>query len=445
MINTIYALATPVGGAIAIIRISGPNALGAIQAVFSEKSFEPRRLVHGYILDGGVRVDDALAVYMRAPETYTGEDTAELQLHGGSAVVARTMQLLSSVGLMPAQPGEFTKRAFLNGKLDLAQAEAVMDIISASSNAAAAAAVEQLGGAVSDEIKEAERALTDIVASLEAAIDFPDELEDEATLDAQTQLTYISEKIEALIRSGARGRVLREGIRLVLAGRPNVGKSSLLNALIGQKRAIVTDVPGTTRDIISEFTLWDALPVRLTDTAGIRETSDVVETIGVALAKDAVRTADIVMLLFDGARALNDEDMALIAETKDKLRIGVITKSDLEQKLSVAELSKYLYNIAKVSAVTGEGIAELKRKVTSLALPPAENEGVIVTNRRHLDALERAKALIENARSQIDRVNDIDCVSIDLTAALGALGEITGESAREAVIERIFEKFCVGK
>lgn len=438
MTDTIFALATPAGGALAVIRVSGPEAGGVLQSVFSVKA-EHARMAHGFVMDGEARVDEGMAAYFEAPKSYTGENMAELYVHGGRASLSRVLSLLSRYA-RPAAPGEFTRRAFLNGKMDLSQAEAVQDMIAAGSTRGAALALEQMQGSVSRAVKAVETELLDALSGINAAIDYPEELEDDVFSALPEAIGNTERALLALAQGGMKQRFLREGARVVLLGRPNAGKSSLLNALLGYERAIVTPLAGTTRDVIEEETLFFDVPVRLTDTAGMRESGDEAERIGVSRAKSAAEQADFIVLAFDGAGALDESDKALLLSTAGRARMAVVCKSDLGASLSAAELSAaYSVPARSVSALTGEGVEELKKEIAHRLAPEAES--ALVTNARHIAALERARAALLSAME----AKDAELIATDLREALHALGEITGETVDDTVIERIFARFCVGK
>lgn len=440
VMETIFAPATPLGGAIAVLRVSGPGTRAALAAVFSAKTaFIPREMKFGRLVDGAETIDEAMACFFESPASYTGEDMAELYLHGSPALMRRALAILSRLGLRPAQPGEFTRRAFLNGKMSLSRAEAVMDLIGAVSERGAKSALEQLEGSVGRAVGALEEALLDLLAGVDAALDYPDELEE----DAFTQLPGLVEAqiqtLDRLIASGEKGRFLREGARVAILGAPNAGKSSLFNALIGRERAIVTPVPGTTRDTLEETLLLEGVPVRLVDTAGLREAADEAERIGVLRARDAAGEADVALLAFDAAAALSGEDEALLLNTRATPRVAALCKGDLPAVLNEAALAQYDIETVTVSSLTGEGLTELRRALAARLMP--EGESALITNTRHVDALLRARA----ALSEIDLRDGADCAAVLLHAALAALSEITGRDVAADVIERIFEKFCLGK
>lgn len=436
--DTIFALATPAGGALAVIRVSGPEVKKIIKKIFSQP-IEHARIRYGFVLDGEARVDEAMAAFFQAPKSYTGEDMAELYTHGGRAVLSRVLSLLSRYA-RAAEPGEFTKRAFLNGRLDLAQAEAVQDMIAAASKRGAALALEQLQGSVSRAVKAVERELLDALSGINAAIDYPEELEEDVFSALPGAIEKAAAEIDGLIENGLKQRFLREGARVVILGRPNAGKSSLLNALLGYERAIVTPVAGTTRDVLEEETLFFDVPVRLTDTAGMRESGDAAERMGVSRAKSAAEQADFLLLAFDGAEPLDESDIETLLSTADRPRMAVVCKSDLRARVTAAALAEeYGIPAMSVSALTSEGVEALKKEVARRLAP--ETESALVTNARHIAALTRAKVALESALI----AGDAELIATDLRDALHALGEITGETVDEAVLDRIFSRFCVGK
>lgn len=445
--DTIYAPATPAGGAIAILRASGPGCALTLSALCKKDiAAAPRRMAHVTLYHEGAAMDDAMAVYYAAPASYTGEDMFEIFCHGGPAVVRDALEALSRLGLRAAQPGEFTRRAFLNGKLDLAQAEAVMDIVQAEARRSARAALEQLQGRLSRELARVEDALTDALAAVGAAIDYPDELEEDVFSGLPEALGGALSDIDALIAQGRAGRALREGLRVVLLGRPNAGKSSLLNALLGYERAIVTSQPGTTRDVLEERLSLDGIPLRLTDTAGLRETHDEAERMGVLRAQAALENADIAVVLLDSSAPLAQEDFDLLAATAHTPRILLFTKADLTRAWGSEVLSSPQTPEAplpgeqplSVSARTGEGLPALCERIKAMAGPV---EDAYVTNARHIEALADARAALAQALA----AGDADCVSTDIRDALCAIGSITGRAVDDAVLDRIFERFCVGK
>lgn len=432
--DTIYAPSTAIGGAIAVLRVSGPRAKETARIFDRGFASEPGMMRFVQVQDDKEPIDDAMAVYFSAPASYTGEDMVEIDCHGGHQTVQRILGLLSGLGFRPAEGGEFTRRAFLNGKMDLAQAEAVMDIITADAEQSRKAALNQLHGSVSRAIHDVEDILLDALSGIDAAIDYPDEAEEDCIARLPEQLGAGRSKAERLLADGRRGRVLRDGLRVVILGRPNTGKSSLMNALAGFERAIVTDIAGTTRDVLDERLSFDGVPVRLIDTAGIREATDRAEQIGVDRALDEMRRADVQLVLLDGSAPLTAEDKTLIETTENGIpRILVVNKCDLPRQTDYA-------GAISISAKTGQGLEELKREVLRLAAPQDADCNAI-TNERHLHALEQACAALCSA----EQAEELDCKATDIRAALQALGSITGTDVDATVIDRIFERFCVGK
>lgn len=432
--DTIYAPSTAIGGAIAVLRVSGPRAKETARIFDRGFASEPGMMRFVRVQDDKESIDDAMAVYFSAPASYTGEDMVEIDCHGGHQTVQRILGLLSGLGFRPAEGGEFTRRAFLNGKMDLAQAEAVMDIITADAEQSRKAALNQLHGSVSRAIHDVEDVLLDALSGIDAAIDYPEEAEEDCIARLPEQLGAGRSKAERLLADGRRGRVLRDGLRVVILGRPNTGKSSLMNALAGFERAIVTDIAGTTRDVLDERLSFDGVPVRLIDTAGIREATDRAEQIGVDRALDEMRRADVQLVLLDGSAPLTTEDETLIETTENGIpRILVVNKCDLPRQTDYA-------GAISISAKTGQGLEELKREVLRLAAPQDADCNAI-TNERHLHALEQACAALCSA----EQAEELDCKATDIRAALQALGSITGTDVDATVIDRIFERFCVGK
>ena len=431
-VDTIYAPSTAVGGAIALIRVSGPLCAGIAKDMLDrDVTKTPRMLRFVRMLDGEKVLDDGMACFLPGKSTYTGEDMLELSCHGGSRTVARLLERLSRTGARPAEPGEFTKRAFLNGKMDLSEAEAVMDVVSARAEESLKAALDQLHGRLSERIVAIEELLLDSLSAIDAAVDYPDEMEEDVSSALPESLRQARQDIDGLIAEGRQGRVLREGVYVALVGRPNVGKSSLLNALIGTDRAIVTDLPGTTRDTLDEETAFFGVPVRLVDTAGIRKSGDLVERIGIDRARAALDRADVVVLLLDGTQTLTEEDRQLLSLTEGRTRLILRSKGDLLQGTDdFGELT--------ISARTGEGLDELKHRIVALS---GAREGAAITNERHIKALENARDALDHAKA----ASELTLIAADIREALHHLGAITGRDVDADLIDRIFARFCVGK
>ena len=446
--DTIAAQATAVGeGGVAIVRLSGADSEAILSRVFRPRNGQPlenRRLTLGQLVDGDAVLDEAMAVLMRAPHSYTREDVAEIHCHGSQALVRRVLLLLLSAGARMAEPGEFTCRAFLNGRVDLSQAEAVMRMVRSGSERAMRSAVRQMEGGVSAFVREAREAITALLAALCAAVDFPDEIEETQTAEQVAQgCAAIRERLLSSCDPRA-GRIEDEGLRAVLCGRPNAGKSSLLNALLGGERAIVTDIPGTTRDTLTEPLQIGGLAVLLTDTAGLRDAGDAAERIGVQRAQKALCEADVRLLVLDSAQHLTDEDREKLCGLSP--HIVVLAKGDLTPCVSPDEARAAFpgAKVVPVCAPRGEGLDELREAIASLA-PPDGAESAALSQARHVEAAYRACAALEDAERAIADGMPLDLCAVDLSAALDALGEITGETMNETVISEVFARFCVGK
>ena len=446
--DTICAQATAPGEAgIAIVRLSGADCEAILLRVFRPKDGRPlehRRLTFGHVIDGDAVVDEAMAVLMRAPHSYTREDVAEIQCHGSDALVRRILLLLLRAGARMAAPGEFTQRAFVNGRIDLAQAEGVMRMIRAGSDRAMRAAIRQLEGGVSSFVRAAREEITALSSELAAAIDFPDEVEETQTAqDIAARCGAIRARLLRACDPSA-GRIEEEGLRVALGGRPNAGKSSLLNALIGGDRAIVTDIPGTTRDTLTEAVQMHGLRVLLTDTAGLRETGDAVERIGVARAQKALDEADVRVLVLDSSREAGEEDWAALGGLSPQ--IVALSKGDLPACVTAQDaLARFPgAKVIPVCAVTGEGLDALCAAIVSFAPADAEETSTL-SQARHVQAAQRACASLADAQAAIAQGMPLDVCAVDLAEALDALGEITGETMSEQVIDQVFARFCVGK
>lgn len=447
--HTICAIATAPGNAgISIIRMSGDSSLAILQRIFSKNQLEPRVMTLGTISDGEP-IDRVLAVYFAAPASYTGEDMVEIHCHGGMIVTKQILDLLLKNGAKAAEPGEFSKRAFLNGKIDVSQAEAVSELISSLSEKSAKLSMRQLNGELGGKIIKMQDELTDVLAAIHTALAYPEEdLEENIISDAILKSEELLGEITSLMNSFKRGKLMREGAKVAIAGRPNVGKSSLLNAILGEQRAIVTSVPGTTRDVISEYYNIRGLPIQLVDTAGIRETDDIVEKIGVERSIDALNTADITLVIFDASGELSSHDIEIAQKAKSQGEvIAVLNKSDLKSKLSETEIREKLgLKPHLISAKTGEGIDELLDDMYNCIMSDDTTaEGITITNVRHAEALKEAAAALLSAKEGAELGVDLDCVSIDINDAWSALGKITGVTLSEEIVDRIFEKFCLGK
>jgi tRNA modification GTPase len=452
--ETICAVSTPPGeGGIGIIRVSGRTAIGIAQKIFKPRrdkdlmTIPSHSLLYGHVVDpaSGETVDEALVSVMRAPSTYTREDVIEIHCHGGMMPLWRTLGLLISAGARQAEPGEFTKRAFLNGRIDLAQAEAVMDIIRAKTDLSLRAANEQLLGGLSGEIAALRDRLLSLIAAVEAGIDFPEEDIETGTGEPLANETErLLAEVESLLSGYAYGRILRDGFATAIVGKPNVGKSSLLNALLKQNRAIVTEVPGTTRDVLEEYLNIEGVPIKVLDTAGIRHSHDIVEQEGVRRSLAAIGSADIVLFVLDGSQALTAEDRHVMDELQGKRVIAIINKSDLPRKLE--QLRKPEEQVC-LSCRTGDGLDGLKRAISDRVKQGtiSSREHVWAVNQRHKTALEQTKENLQKALESITAGLSPEFISLDLRGALDCLGLISGATYTEDILERIFNDFCIGK
>ena len=448
--DTICALSTPSGpGGIAVIRLSGPQSKEIFEKVYvSSSQAEERKLQYGHITDGREMIDEAMGVYFNAPRSYTGEDMVEIHCHGGNMPVSRVLRVLTKAGARPAEPGEFTKRAFLNGKMDLSRAEAVMSYISSASEAGAKVSVAHLKGALYDKILSMQDTLTNLLAQIEAIIEYPDE---DLTSDIEKPVVQtvqsLKEEILTLCATYDEGRILREGYSVAIAGRPNVGKSSLLNYLIGREKAIVTDIPGTTRDVIEDFVTIQGIFVRFYDTAGIRATEDVVEKIGVNRSHEIIHAADLILLVIDVFEGVAKEDIELYEKYRNNNMLVCLNKTDLGNKDIDPHAVKCFGDkkILHVSALTGAGLDDLKETIYHEAIQDEKLlEGVVITTERHKNALFNAAKHLTEALDAYANGMMLDCLSIDIKAAWHDLGLITGLTVTEDIIDRIFSTFVWG-
>lgn len=454
---TIAAISTAVGEAgIGIVRISGKKSLEIGNKIFKGKVVEElneshnRKLNYGHIVDNEKIIDEVLMVFMKGPSTYTKEDMVEIYCHGGIISVKNVLQLILNSGARLAEPGEFTKRAFLNGRLDLSQAEAVMDMIKAKTDKSFEASLDQLEGSLSKKIKEIRNILLEMVAHVEVSIDFPDQDVEEITYDElRSSANKIKQEIEKLLATSDRGKILREGLNTVILGKPNVGKSSLLNAILRENRAIVTDIPGTTRDIIEEYVNIDGIPLRIIDTAGIRDTDDIVEQIGVDRAKETVLDADLIIAVFDASRELSDEDYQIIDLIKDKKTIIILNKTDLPSKYDENDFKSILNNkeVIVASITSGIGLENLEKSIKNMFYGGEIeiDSDTLVTNIRHKNQLIKSLDNINNAIDDINMSVPIDCIEVDLRDCWENLGEISGDTIGEDILDKIFSEFCIGK
>lgn len=457
--DTIAAIATAPGEAgVGIIRISGNKAIDIADSVFKSKSgknlkeLPTRRIAYGHIVDPKTKdvIDEVLTVYMKAPHTYTREDIVEINCHGGIIPVKKILQLVLRMGARMAEAGEFTKRAFLNGRIDLAQAEAVMDLISAKTESGFDVALGQLEGSLSKQVEGIRRDILELLAHIEVSIDFSEEDVDEVTLDfLMNRSIEVKDNMTKLYETADTGKILREGLSTVIIGKPNVGKSSLLNALLRESRAIVTDIPGTTRDIIEEQLNIKGIPIRLVDTAGIRDTEDIVEKIGVDKSKEFFNKADLVIFMLDSSRELTQEDIEIIKMIKDKKTIVLINKTDLPQIMDLSTIEDIIgeKQVIKISLKDETGLHELEDTLVSMVYKGdvKAKDHIMVTNIRHKDALERAINSLQEGIDAIEKKLPMDFIEVDYKNTWDYLGEITGDTVGEDLIDHIFANFCIGK
>lgn len=457
--DTIAAISTATGeGAIGIVRLSGDEAISIAGKVLKKHKDGDIRAVPSHsvflaaVIDpiDGIQIDEALVSVMKAPQTYTREDVVEINCHGGTMALRKILGVVLSAGARAAEPGEFTKRAFLNGRIDLTQAEAVIDTIRSKTDAALKAAVSQLEGGLSEKLGAIAEKVAGVLTQVEAAVDFSDE--DIETLPSENLynlLNEASEDVERLLATAIKGKMLKEGVRTAIVGRPNVGKSSLLNALLRKERAIVTAIPGTTRDVIEETITIKGIPLVLKDTAGIRDAADEVEQIGVRLAHEAIKTAEIVLFVLDGSQEVTDEDRRFIHEVEGEALILVTNKADLPRAQSIQELDlpDKFKEAVELSALSGEGIEELEEKVEKVLLEGSLDiaDSAIVTNARHEQLLGNTQTALSEAMDLIKTGRPEEIIATVLRDILDSLGKITGETVGEDILERIFSQFCIGK
>ncbi|MBU7318816.1 tRNA uridine-5-carboxymethylaminomethyl(34) synthesis GTPase MnmE [Paenibacillus oleatilyticus] len=455
--DTIAAIATPMGeGGIAVIRVSGDEAVPVCDKIFAGKSkltdVPTHTVNYGYIRDPetGARVEESLVTVMRAPRSFTKEDVVEISCHGGFVSVRKVLDLLLEHGARLAEPGEFTKRAFLNGRIDLSQAEAVIDLIRAKSDRAFRIALKQSEGSLSKTIKGLRHRLVELMAHIEVNIDYPEHDVEEMTN------AFIKEKcadalsdIERMLTTAQQGKILREGLVTAIVGRPNVGKSSLLNTLAQEERAIVTEIAGTTRDVVEEYVHVNGIPLKLLDTAGIRETSDLVEQIGVEKSRQALSDADLILFVCNGAEPLQPDEYALIDQLKDRQVIAIINKQDLPQLIEKKVLKEAFGEdrVVRMSLLAQQGIADLEKAIASIFFSGQveSSDLTYVSNARHIHLLKQARSALTEAHEAAEAFVPIDMIQIDIRNAWEHLGEIIGDSVSESLIDQIFSQFCLGK
>lgn len=454
LFDTIAAISTPRGeGGIGIIRISGDKSFEILNKIFKTKNPNKDlgfyKFNYGFIYDNDKIIDEVMTVRMKAPKTYTCEDVVEINCHGGYLISEKVLELVLKNGARHAEAGEFTKRAFMNGRIDLSQAEAVMDLIQGKTEKSISLSMDQLRGDLKEKIKDFKKALLDVTAHVNVVLDYPEEgIDDPLPSNLRTNLEKVFEEANDLIESYDKGKKIKEGIKTVIVGKPNVGKSTLLNSLLKEERAIVTHIPGTTRDVIEEVINIKGVPLVLVDTAGIRETEDIVENIGVEKSKQFIEKADLVLLVLDSSRELENEDIEVIEKIQkhNKKTIILLNKIDLERKIN---LDKYnLENIVEISAKDNIGIDNMEEKIYNYIVEEKvedSSEKLIITNIRHKTALEKTKDSIKNIFETIDMGMPMDLISVDLKEALDSLSEITGEISSEDILDHVFGNFCVGK
>ncbi|MDW5544506.1 tRNA uridine-5-carboxymethylaminomethyl(34) synthesis GTPase MnmE [Streptococcus mutans] len=449
--DTITAIATPLGeGAIGIVRISGSKALAIIKKIFKGKNLDdvPSHTInYGHIVENGAIIDEVMVSVMRAPKTFTREDVIEINTHGGVAVTNEILQLVLRSGARMADPGEFTKRAFLNGRVDLAQAEAVMDLIRAKTDKAMAVAVQQLDGSLSNLINNTRQEILNTLAQVEVNIDYPeyDDVEEMTTALMREKTQEFETLLTNLLKTARRGKILREGLSTAIIGRPNVGKSSLLNNLLREEKAIVTDIEGTTRDVIEEYVNIKGVPLKLIDTAGIRETDDLVEKIGVERSKKALEEADLVLLVLNSAEKLTDQDRTLLEISQNSNRLILLNKTDLPEQIETDQLPE---NCIKISVIKNQNIDVIEERINELFFDNAaivEKDATYLSNARHISLIEKALKSLQAVNDGLELGMPVDLLQVDMTQTWEILGEITGDAAPDELITQLFSQFCLGK
>ena len=452
--DTIVAISTPIGeGASGIIRMSGPESFDIIESVFKpygKSTNEDKKMVYGWIIDKDEVIDEVLIVKMHKPRTYTMEDVVEINCHGGLVPMRSILSLLMQKGARLAEKGEFTKRAFLNGRIDLAQAESVMDLIGSKTKRGYDLAMNQLEGHLSRRVRKMREELMTLMAHVEVGIDYPEEdIEDITYTEIKDALENVYHQTSTLLKSANNGKIIREGLKTVIVGKPNVGKSSLMNALLKDSRAIVTDVPGTTRDVIEEYMNVGGIPIRLVDTAGIRVTEDIVEKIGVEKSKSYFNEADLVIFVLSASEPLTDEDLEIMELVKNKHAIVIINKTDLEIKIDEQVINEHLNDklIVKTSVEKELGIDLVEKAISDMILDQDVeiNQSEIVSNTRHIHLLELANKNVGDALAAANNHMPYDFIEVDVKDAIMNLGQITGESVESDLLDNIFGNFCIGK
>ncbi|MFR6289864.1 MAG: tRNA uridine-5-carboxymethylaminomethyl(34) synthesis GTPase MnmE [Peptococcaceae bacterium] len=456
--DTIAALVTAVGeSSVGIIRLSGPEAVAVAAKIYKGKAdlqqADSHTIQYGYVYDWkqNKKIDEALFLLMRGPRSFTGEDVVEVQCHGGMVVLKQVLQLILRSGARLAEQGEYSKRAFLNGRLDLAQAESVMDIVQAKTERGVDLALSQLQGNLSGMVKQLRADLLELIAFIQADIDYPDDDIERLTAQEQQQrVTALRQQIETVLSSAQKGKMIRDGLRVVIAGKPNVGKSSLLNALLGQERAIVTDIPGTTRDVIEEYINLNGIPLKIVDTAGIRETDNLVEQIGVDKAQQFMKNADLVLYVIDAVQGITEQDTDMLSQIQDRPVIYLVNKSDMGIDDSIRQQLASMLDkktVLEISAQQKTGLEALEKSITDLFFAGTleVSNDILVTNVRHIQVLEECCAHLDGFLQGLLMGLSVDFLVIDLQNAWEKLGKITGETVEEDLLDQIFSKFCLGK
>lgn len=454
--DTIAAISTAIGEAgIAIVRMSGDDSINIIDKIFVSASkvkmaeAENRKFLYGHICDGDKKIDEVLVVKMKGPHSYTAEDIVEIHCHGGVVSVKRILNLILSKGARLAEKGEFTKRGFLNGRIDLTQAEAVIDLIKAKTDISFDLGLNQLGGALSEVLNKLKDELVSMQALIVANIDFPDEdIEDAAYNDLLDRSNKILEKMDKLLENSKNSRLLRDGINTVILGKPNVGKSSLLNGLLKYDRAIVTDIAGTTRDVIEDYINLDGVLLKISDTAGIRETDDEVEKIGVNIAREKLKDADLVIAIFDISRDFDQDDKEILKLIENKKHIIILNKDDLEQKISDDEIEKYFKDdYLRLSVMENESVMKVEKLIIDLFFDGELqiSSDTVLSNLRHINALREAKKELLEVNESLNKRVFLDLIEVDLENVIAHISEITGTITTEDILDRVFSDFCIGK
>lgn len=449
--DTITAISTPLGeGAIGIVRLSGSQAISIAQKIFKGKNLqdvESHTINYGHIIENDTIIDEVMVSVMREPRTFTREDVVEINTHGGVAVTNEILQLLIRSGARMAEPGEFTKRAFLNGRVDLTQAEAVMDLIRAKTDKAMAVAVQQLDGSLKTLITNTRQEILNTLAQVEVNIDYPeyDDVEEMTTALMREKTQEFQKLLEHLLRTAKRGKILREGLSTAIIGRPNVGKSSLLNNLLREEKAIVTDIEGTTRDVIEEYVNIKGVPLKLIDTAGIRETDDIVERIGVERSKKALNEADLVLLVLNASEPLTQQDQTLLNISANSNRIILLNKTDLDERIERDQLPD---DLIAISVLENQNIDKIEDRINQLFFENSgsiEKDATYLSNARHISLIEQAVESLKAVNEGLEMGMPVDLLQVDMTRTWEILGEITGDAAPDELITQLFSQFCLGK